>query len=97
MQYVKATLLARSKEVRDVGSIVEVVISELPEPLSPSLHNYKYRLFYGTPAQERVRYDDERGKGDHRHGRGNEELYAFVTLDRLLDDFERDLRDWSTT
>jgi hypothetical protein len=34
----KATLLARSKEVRDDGSIVEVVVWELPEPLSPSVH-----------------------------------------------------------
>jgi hypothetical protein len=93
----KATLLARSKEVRDDGSIVEVVVWELPEPLSPSVHRYKYRLFYGTPAEERVRYDNERGKGDHRHCRGKEEAYAFVTLDRLLDDFERDIRDWSKT
>ena len=30
MQYMKAMLLARSKEVRDDGSIVEVVIRELP-------------------------------------------------------------------
>jgi hypothetical protein len=33
MQYMKATLLARSKEVHDDGSIAEVVIWELPEPL----------------------------------------------------------------
>lgn len=97
VQYMKAMLLARSKEVRDDGSIVEVVIWELPAPLSPSVHSYKYRLFYGTPAEERVRYDNERGKGDHRHCGGKEEGYAFVTLDRLLDDFENDLRDWSTT
>lgn len=97
VQYMKAMLLARSKEVRDDGSIVEVVIWELPAPLSPSVHSYKYRLFYGTPAEERVRYDNERGKGDHRHCGGKEEAYAFVTLDRLLDDFENDLRDWSTT
>lgn len=70
---------------------------QLPEPLSPSVHSYKYRLFYGTPAEERVRYDNERGKGDHRHCRGKEEAYAFLTLDRLLGDFENDLRDWSTT
>jgi|CXWK01.1.fsa_nt_gi predicted transcriptional regulator len=77
VQYMKAMLLARSKEVRDDGSIVEVVIWELPAPLSPSVHSYKYRLFYGTPAEERVRYDNERGKGDHRHCGGKEEGYAF--------------------
>jgi len=55
----KASLLARSKEVRDDGSIIEVVIWELPEPLPPSVHRFKYRLSYGTPSEERVRYDNE--------------------------------------
>jgi hypothetical protein len=41
MQYMKATLLARTKDVRSDGSIVEVVIWELSEPLSPSTHLYK--------------------------------------------------------
>jgi hypothetical protein len=51
MQYVKASVLARTKEIRDDGAIVEVVIRELPEPLSPSTHSFKYRLFYGTPTR----------------------------------------------
>ena len=67
MQYVKATLLAKSKEVRDDGTIVEIVVWELPKPVPPCVHHFKYRLFYGLPGQERVRYDNERGKGDHRH------------------------------
>jgi len=92
MQHMKATLLAHSKEVRDDGSIVEVVIWELPEPLPPSEHNYKYRLFYGWPGREIVRYDNERGKGDHRHVDGEEQSYIFVTVEQLLDDFELDMR-----
>ena len=62
MQYMKAIPLARTKEVRDDGTIVEVVIWQLPEPLPPSTHSFKYRLFYGTSMEERVRYDNERGK-----------------------------------
>ena len=50
------TLLAHAKEIRDDGSIVEVVIWELPQPLPPSEHRYKYRLFYGWPGREVVRY-----------------------------------------
>jgi hypothetical protein len=92
MQYMKATLLAHSKEVRDDGSIVEVVVWELPEPLPPSEHRYKYRLFYGWPGREIVRYDNERGKGDHRHVDGEEHSYIFVTVEQLLDDFELDMR-----
>ena len=62
MQYMKAIPLARTKEVRGDGTIVEVVIWQLPEPLPPSTHSFKYRLFYGTSMEERVRYDNERGK-----------------------------------
>lgn len=58
MQYMNGVLLARTKEVRDEGTIVEIVIWEVPEPLSPCVHRYKYRLFYGPPGQERVRYDN---------------------------------------
>jgi len=58
-----AVLLAHAKEVRDDGSIVEIVIWQLPEPLPPSTHLYKYSLFYGIPGSRRVGYDNERGKG----------------------------------
>lgn len=92
MQYMKATFLAKSKELRDDGSIVEVVIWELPEPVLPSQHLYKYRLFYGWPGREIVRYDNERGKGDHRHIDGEELAYVFTSVEQLLDDFESDMR-----
>ena len=94
MQYVKATLLAKSKEVRDDGTIVEIVVWELLKPVPPCIHHFKYRLFYGLPGQERVRYDNERGKGDHCHVAGSETGYNFVSLDQLLDDFERDVQEW---
>lgn len=97
MQYMKAVLLARSKEVRDDGTIVEVVIWSVPEPVFPSLHTFKYRLFYGRPGEDRVRYDNERGKGDHRHVQGQELVYFFESLEKLLDDFERDVQDWSAS
>jgi hypothetical protein len=97
MQYMKAALLAHSKEVRDDGSIVEIVIWQLPEPMPPSEHNYKYRLFYGWPGREMVRYDNERGKGDHRHVDGEEQSYVFVSVEQLLDDFELDMRKRGAT
>lgn len=92
MQYMGATLLAKTKELRDDGSIVEVVIWELPAPLPPCEHRYKYRLYFGWPGREVVRYDNERGKGDHRHVDGRELPYEFETVERLLDDFESDIQ-----
>jgi hypothetical protein len=90
----KASLLAHTKEIRDDGSIVEVIIWRLPQSLAPSTHNFKYRLYYGNAGVDRVRYDNERGKGDHRHVNGTEFTYEFESIDKLLDDFERDVEDW---
>ena len=94
MQYMKAVLLARTKDVRSDGSIVEVVIWELSASLPPSTHPYKYRLYYGLGGDSRVRYDNERGKGDHRHFGEREEDYPFTTVDQLLDDFGHDIANW---
>ena len=94
MQYMPATLLARAKEVRDAGSIVEILIWELPEPTPPCEQRFKYRLHYGMAGPYRVRYDNERGKGDHRHV-GDEELaYQFLSIERLLEDFRMDVERW---
>ena len=94
MQYMKAVLIAQAKEVRDDGSIVEIVVWEVAEPLPPCTHPYKYRLFFGLAGECYVRYDNERGKGDHRHIGSDELIYNFTTLDTLLADFERDVMNW---
>jgi hypothetical protein len=94
MQYMPATLLARAKEIRDDGSILEIVIWELGEPLPPCTHRYKYRLYYGARGVARVRYDNERGKGDHRHLAHREMPYGFTTVERLLADFRADVERW---
>jgi uncharacterized protein DUF6516 len=73
--------------VRDDGSIVEIVIWEFPEPLPPSTHSYKYRLYYGAAGISRVRYDNEQGKGDHRHFGQDEQEYVFTSVEQLLEDF----------
>jgi Family of unknown function (DUF6516) len=90
-----AILIAKAKEVRDDGSIVEIVIWEVPNPVPPSTHYYKYRLYYGVSGICRVRYDNERGKGDHYHYGDREEIYYFTTIEQLLTDFEQDVNEWS--
>ena len=89
-----ATLLARAKEVRDDGSIVEIVIWELADPLPPSSHRYKYRLYFGAGGISRVRYDNERGKGDYRHVGDREFVYRFSSVEQLLLDFQSDVERW---
>jgi len=87
----KAREIIRYRKERG-GRIIEVVIWHLPAPLPGSTHPYKYRLFYGQPdGRCIVRYDNERGKGDHRHVDDIEEPYRFFSLRRLVEDFEADI------
>ncbi|MGH8192572.1 MAG: toxin-antitoxin system TumE family protein [Rhodanobacteraceae bacterium] len=51
----------------------------------------KYRLFCGDAKHCLVRYDNEAGKGDHRHYGQHEEPYTFTTLETLLEDFQADV------
>jgi hypothetical protein len=88
----RAELLFRERIEFDDGDIVEIRLWRTPEPVPPSEHRLKYSLFYGRPGQRMVGYDNERGKGDHRHLRGVEEPYAFSSVERLLEDFRADVR-----
>jgi hypothetical protein len=76
----------------DDGGIVEMVIWRVPSPVEPSSHDLKYSLFYGRPGIREIGYDNERGKGDHRHVRGVETAYRFTTVERLMEDFWADVR-----
>jgi Family of unknown function (DUF6516) len=89
----KADLWYRSKTVLSDGSIVEMVIWKLPIAVIGSPHLYKYRLFYGNDRNRIVGYDNERGKGDHKHVDGVEVPYQFTSVERLMEDFLTDVRN----
>jgi hypothetical protein len=91
----KATTLLRRRVVVAVDAFVELVIWQVPEPVSPSTHEFKYRLAYVVGNRCVLRYDNERGKGDHRHTETTEEAYAFSTPDQLMADFEADIARWN--
>jgi hypothetical protein len=88
----KAELLFHHRIDYDDGGIVEMVLWRVPAPVSPSTHGLKYSLFYGRPGVREVGYDNERGKGDHRHYRGAETKYVFSTVEQLMADFWSDVR-----
>lgn len=87
----QARLIFRNKKRLVSGAIVEEVVWKLPRPEPDRPHGYKYRLAYVREGKRIVGYDNERGKGDHRHRRGREQRYEFVSLDRLLADFRADV------
>ncbi|MBZ4266229.1 DUF6516 family protein, partial [Streptococcus pneumoniae] len=72
-------------------AFAEVVVWQLPKPVSGSNHTYKYRLAYIVDGACVLRYDNETGKGDHRHFGKKERVYTFETLDKLVTDFELDI------
>jgi hypothetical protein len=76
------------------GTILEMVAWELDEPVPGSRHRYKYRFFFGGPGKRLIGYDNERGKGDHRHIGKTEEPYTFRGLDRVVLDFRDEVERW---
>lgn len=86
-----AALILEAKRVYDDGAILEMRVWRLPGPLAGSEHPFKYRLFYGYPGRRIVGYDNERGKGDHRHLGKRQEQYVFVSAEQLIDDFLADV------
>ena len=75
-------------------AFAELVLWELPEPLSGSQHCYKYRLAFVVEGECVLRYDNEAGKGDHKHVRGKEVKYRFIEVDKLVSDFFEDVKRW---
>jgi len=84
----KASLLNYYKKAQG-DLVVEIVLWKLPQATEDRPYGYKYRLFLGRRRTCLVRFDNETGKGDHRHvgEQGIEEPYRFVDLERLFADF----------
>lgn len=91
----KAKLLVNRRVIVAVDAFVEIVVWQVPEPVGPSTHAFKYRLAYLVNGQCVLRYDNERGKGDHRHTGAREEPYRFSTPDQLTADFAADVERWN--
>ena len=87
----KAELVIRERIVFGDGAILEIKVWRVPSEVPPSRHFLKYSLFYGRPGERLVGYDNERGKGDHRHYGDREEGYQFVSIEQLLSDFRQDV------
>jgi hypothetical protein len=88
----KAEEILHIKERLQDGSVIEMVIWRLPEPNDLGGHRMKYRLYCGKAGERLVGYDNERGKGDHRHISGREVPYTFVSVRQLVPDFLADVR-----
>ena len=68
-----------------------MVVWQVPTPVPPSEHAFKYRLVFVRAGKRIVGYDNERGKGDHKHIGEREVPYRFVDIETLMADFLRDV------
>jgi len=87
----KAKQLARNRVALNATSFAETVVWQLPQPLPGSVHHFKYRLAYVVNGVCVLRYDNEAGKGDHRHCDEVESTYVFSTPEQLMLDFFKDI------
>ena len=83
-----AVELVNTRVVYSEDAFAELVLWALPKALSGSAHRYKYRLAYVVRGVCVVRYDNEAGKGDHRHYGRRESAYAFAGPDKLIAAFQ---------
>jgi hypothetical protein len=88
----KAVRIFYDKSVLADGSIVQMTIWQLPHSSKERPHGLKYSLFYGGQDGRVVGYDNETGKGDHRHIREMETRYKFVDVETLVADFLADVQ-----
>lgn len=91
----KAVELLRRRLVLAADAFAEIVVWQVPEPAPPSRHNFKYRLAYVVGGKCVVRYDNERGKGDHFHFDASEKAYRFTTPEQLMADFGAEITRWN--
>ena len=91
----KAVRIISTRIAYSEMAFAELVLWRLPKSVEGSSHGFKYRLAYVVRGKCVLRYDNEMGKGDHRHFGGAETAYRFTTPEKLIADFQSDIERWN--
>ena len=86
----KARLIVHRKERNEYGHITELKAWIVPVT-EHTQHGLKYSVVYIVNDVRVIGYDNERGKGDHRHFAGVEMPYTFSSMAQLVSDFNTDV------
>jgi hypothetical protein len=86
----KATLEHHTKYDDSDGNIVEIKVWRV-SVTEHTPHGFKYSLVYIVEGVRVVGYDNERGKGDHRHIVDVEQPYQYHGISGLFSDFKADM------
>jgi hypothetical protein len=95
MSNMKAVLLLDRRETLSPDTFVELALWRRPRPMRGSKHAYKSRLAYVVDGACVVRFDNEVGRGDHKHIGAKEARIAFSSVERLLADFSNEITRWN--
>ena len=89
-----AELIFSERYELEPEQFVELTVWKLQRPLEGSNHPFKYSLAFVVKGECVLRYDNEQGKGDHKHLGNAEAMYNFTTLEKLQVDFWQDVNEW---
>ena len=90
----KAKSLLKERRILSDTSFLDLVVWHVPQPVTGSSHHFKYRLAFVVDDVCVIRYDNEAGKGNHKHLAEVEVPYPFPGLRQLVDDFLNDVENW---
>jgi hypothetical protein len=90
----KARLVLDRRVVLSEIAFIEMKLWLMPMPVRASVHSYKYRLAFVANGKCEIRFDNESGKGDHKHIGDAERPYIFAGPDKLVADFLREVTRW---
>lgn len=88
-----AQLMLKERRVISEDTFVDMVVWRLPSPVPGSRHHFKYRLALVVNDRCTLRYDNEQGKGDHKHIGDDEMPFVFTTIQDLFNNFWRDVNN----
>jgi len=86
----KAQLIRHDRFNDAFGNLVEMKLWSVPVTEHRPF-GVTYSLVYIVANQRVIGYDNERGKGDHKHIAGRQEPYRFKDVDALVADFVDDV------
>ena len=93
MSNMPAELLLDERHVLGESAFAELVVWRVTAPVRGSEHEFRYRLALVVDGACVLRYDNEAGKGDHRHVDDKEHEYRFRSAEQLLVDFWKDVEE----
>lgn len=86
--------MLNERHVISENTFVEIVVWRILSPVEGSQHSFKYRLALIVNGECVLRFDNERGQGDHKHLGKDRIPYEFSTAQALINDFWKDVDQW---